>query len=292
MSFVNFEGIDFTYICDENGDPWFIAKELCNYLDIKHTGRACKHIPDCNKQYMIFEHLKTTGKGSGRGGDNGRRLIVNEPGAYQLIFQSKRPEATKLQQWLYSDVMPALRKHGEYKMQEKITQAPPSARYIESVPENFQEALLLAASIEGARMELAHENIELKKEVSEKTHGLRVAAKTVEQATKTVKRISWKAEGYDKFQNYTGEYTLNAAAKIFGMKPHTFTAKLREHHILYLMHGKNIPYQQYVERGWFVVKEVQGRSDRDTKTYFQTFVTPKGLRGLWRKFGPQQDKLF
>jgi prophage antirepressor-like protein len=42
---------------------------------------------------MIFDHLKTTGKGTGRGGDNGSRIIINEPGIYMLIGRSRKPEA-------------------------------------------------------------------------------------------------------------------------------------------------------------------------------------------------------
>ena len=91
MPVIYFNNYEFTLITDKDGKPWFIAKELCDYLEIKHTGRACKHIPDCNKRYMVFDHLKS--KKHGRGGDNGKRIIVSEPGIYQLIGQSRKPEA-------------------------------------------------------------------------------------------------------------------------------------------------------------------------------------------------------
>ena len=290
MSFINFEGTNFTIITDENENPWMIGKELTDYLEIKSAGNALRKIADEDKQYMVFDHLKS--KGHGRGGDNGKRIIVSEPGIYQLIMKSRKPEAKKFKHWHYHDVLPSIRKTGQYKMQRKITPPPVESHFLDRVPQNYSEALEVAVSIEKARMEVVEENIELQKEVVEKTHGLKVATKTVEQATKRVKQIEYKAQGYDQFQNYTGQYTLNAAAKIFDMKPHTFTAKLRELKILFLQHGKNIPYQPYIERGWFVVKEVQGRSDSSTKTYFQTFVTPKGLRGLWKKIGPTQKNLF
>jgi len=127
MSFINFEGTNFTFITDDKGEPWFLAKELCEYLGLKDAGRSCKHIPDCNKQYMVFDHLKTKGKGSGRGGDNGRRLIVNEPGIYRLIGRSRKLEAEEFQRWLFHGVAPSIHKKGSYSIQPRIEalKAPP-----------------------------------------------------------------------------------------------------------------------------------------------------------------------
>lgn len=290
MSFINFEGTSFTLITDEDENPWMIAKELCDYLEIKNAANATKNLFDEDRKFMVFDHLKN--KGHGRGGDNGKRIIVTEAGIYQLIMKSRKPEAKKFKHWLFHEVLPSIRKTGEYRMQRKLTPPPVESHFLDQVPTNMYEALTMAASIEKARMEAVEINMALQKEVAEKTHGLKVAAKTVEQATKKVKEIAWKADGFDQLQDLTGQYTFNAVAKMFDEKPHAFTAKLREHKILFLQHGKNIPYQYYMERGWFVVKEVQGRSDRDTKTYFQTLVTPKGVRGLWKLFGPTQKKLF
>ena len=90
---------------------------------------------------MVFDHLKTTGKGTGRGGDNGKRLIVNEPGAYQLIFKSRKPDAWTLQQWLYNDVMPSIRKTGEYKMQPKIEAPKAPPQQIPRAPKIYKEAV-------------------------------------------------------------------------------------------------------------------------------------------------------
>ena len=288
--FIDFQGTHFTVITDDKEKPWFIAKELCDYLGLKNPATACKNIPDCNKKYMVFDHLKS--KGAGRGGDNGRRLIVNEPGAYQLIFKSKKPEAVVFQSWLYHDVLPSIRKTGEFKMQRKITPPPVEAHILDQMPTNMYEALMLTASIEKARMEAVELTLELQKEVAEQTHGLKIARKTIEQATAKVKILEPKALGYDQLANSEGQFTLTAVAKMFDENPHTFTAKLRENKILYYQHGKMLPYQTYKDRGWFVVKEVPGRSEASKKTYFQTLVTPKGVKGLWNLFGSTQKKLF
>ncbi len=118
MSFINFEGTKFTLITDKDENPWMIAKEVCEYLEIKHVNSAVQKIFEEDKQIMVFDHLKRTGHG--RGGDNGKRIIVSEPGIYQLIMKSRKPEAKKFKQWLYHDVLPSIRKTGSYSIQRKI----------------------------------------------------------------------------------------------------------------------------------------------------------------------------
>ena len=93
MQFINFEDIVFTIIIEDNGEPWWIAKEVCYYLELKHVGSALKNIPNNCKKRITIDALKTTGKGSGRGGDNGRRIIINEPGIYMLFGRSRKLEA-------------------------------------------------------------------------------------------------------------------------------------------------------------------------------------------------------
>jgi len=149
MSFINFEGTNFTLITDENNDPWMIAKELCDYLEIKHVPSALKRVCDEDKQYMVFDELKTTGKGSGRGGDNGRRIIVSEPGIYQLIFLSRKPDAKKFQRWLFHDVAPSIRKKGSFSIQPRIEAPKAPPQQIPRAPKTCKEAVQhLLAQIE------------------------------------------------------------------------------------------------------------------------------------------------
>ena len=140
--FIDFQGTHFTVITDDKGEPWFIAKELCDYLGLKDPGSACKHIPDCNKQYMVFDHLKTTGKGTGRGGDNGVGIIVNEPGIYRLIGRSRKPETEEFQRWLFHDIAPSIRKKGSYSIHQPRIEAPKAPpQQIPRAPKTYKEAV-------------------------------------------------------------------------------------------------------------------------------------------------------
>ena len=74
MEFLNFKGTKFTILKDRKGNPWWVVKELCDYLEIGNITDAIKRLPaDCKKK-MTIEAFKT----EGRGGDNGIRWIINE----------------------------------------------------------------------------------------------------------------------------------------------------------------------------------------------------------------------
>ena len=88
MMFFNFDEIAFTVLRDKKGISWWVAKEVCDYLDLKNSSVAIRALPDDYKQQITIEAFKT----GGRGGDNGKRIIINESGLYRLI--SRQPCST------------------------------------------------------------------------------------------------------------------------------------------------------------------------------------------------------
>ena len=89
-------------------NPWFVAKDICDILDIKDNRSALRIIPDKWKSDSVIE---TTG---GKQSMN----IVNESGLYKIIMRSNKPIAEKFQNFICEEVLPSLRKQGEYKMQK------------------------------------------------------------------------------------------------------------------------------------------------------------------------------
>lgn len=83
---------------------YFIARDVCGVLEIKHPDQATRSLSDSQK-------LNTTIQGSGQG----RRMwLINESGLYALLFKSRKPEAQKFQLWVTSEVLPNIRKTGAY----------------------------------------------------------------------------------------------------------------------------------------------------------------------------------
>lgn len=91
-------------IITKNGEPWFVAKDVCEILDIKNSRDALTRISDKNKGVAKTDTL----------GGIQEISIVNEPGLYKLIFTSNKEEAEKFQDWVYEEVLPSIRKTGKY----------------------------------------------------------------------------------------------------------------------------------------------------------------------------------
>lgn len=99
-------------IIDQNGEPWFIAKDVCDVLGLTNTTEALRDLDEDEKNYFRIPEVK-------RGNPN--LLVVNESGLYSLILKSRKPEAKRFKKWVTSEVLPSLRKHGGYLMgQEEL----------------------------------------------------------------------------------------------------------------------------------------------------------------------------
>ena len=87
-----------------NGEVWFVAKDVCSILGLTNTAEALRGL---NAKDLTSAILTS-------GGQNREMNCINEPGVYKLIFKSRKPEAEKFQDWVTSEVLPAIRKHGMY----------------------------------------------------------------------------------------------------------------------------------------------------------------------------------
>lgn len=109
----NFHSATLRTLTDENGDPWFVAKDACNVLgiDTNHLSESLDH--DEMSTLRITE-------GNTRGNPN--KTIISEPGLYKLIMRSRKPGAKEFQRWVTHEVLPSIRKHGIYATDTTIDQ--------------------------------------------------------------------------------------------------------------------------------------------------------------------------
>ena len=90
---------------DENGEPWFVAKDVCDALGIR---------TDTVRTILDDDEVRETNPNS-IGVAGGRNpLIVSEAGLYSLILKSRKPEAKRFRRWVTHEVLPALRRDGAY----------------------------------------------------------------------------------------------------------------------------------------------------------------------------------
>ena len=87
-----------------DNDPWFVAKDICKILDIKNYRDKIKNFPKDEKG-VVFTDTP---------GGKQNISIVSIPGLFRLTFTSIKPEAKKLQYWVFHEVLPSIAKYGQY----------------------------------------------------------------------------------------------------------------------------------------------------------------------------------
>jgi anti-repressor protein len=211
---------------DEQGEPWWVAKDVCEILEIKNSRQAVSKLDDDEKGVILNDTL----------GGPQDMAIVNEPGLYRLIMQSRKKEAREFQRWIAHDVLPQIRRTGQYSA---------------LVPKTFSEALMLAGQLQA--------------QVEEKEKQLAIAAPKVRE--------------HDLFMDGSNYKTMNAVAKALGTGRTRLFKLLRDKGVLT---AKNLPYQRYLELGYFVLKERPITMGEANINYSQVFVTAKGESWLSR----------
>lgn len=248
----------------KDGEPWFIAKDVCSTFGDSDHKRSVSKIDDDDKQ--LVEVKDSMGRIQ-------MATAINESGLYAILF-AMQPEKARLdggadvpphtierisrlkkfKKWVTSEVLPAIRKTGAYSMQPVEFK----------LPANMAEALRLAAdSIERA-------------EVAE--------TKLLEAAP--------KVEFFDTVTKSNTVVTMAVAAQTaklpFGQN--ILYRKLREMGVLISTGSRyNLPKQQYIEQGLFTVNEHKfERTNGEVDVNFTTHVTQKGIAWISGKMKEAQ----
>ena len=94
-----------------NNEPWFVGKDVADVLGYSNSRKALNDHVDAEDKNTV-----TIRDGITRGNPN--QTVINESGLYSLVLSSKLPSAKKFKRWVTSEVLPALRKTGQYQVKE------------------------------------------------------------------------------------------------------------------------------------------------------------------------------
>ncbi|MDY7044393.1 BRO family protein [Virgibacillus sp. M23] len=94
-------------IIEQNNEPWFVAKDVCNILEIKNPTDALKRLDEDERSRFNL-------------GRQGYANAVNEFGLYSLVLGSRKEEAKQFKRWITHEVIPSIRKHGAYATPQTI----------------------------------------------------------------------------------------------------------------------------------------------------------------------------
>jgi len=103
----------------KDGEPWFLAGQVCRTLGIKDASTAIK---DIENRYRAsgLEDTISSGILLETNGGKQKVLIIPEPILYELIFKSRKEKALLFRRWVTREVLPSLRKYGQYRMTGKL----------------------------------------------------------------------------------------------------------------------------------------------------------------------------
>lgn len=90
-----------------DNQPWFVAKDVCDALQIVNSARAVAPLAADERN---VHRLKVGGRAN---------TVISESGVYKLTMRSDKPQARAFQDWVTRDVLPAIRKDGAYVMGEE-----------------------------------------------------------------------------------------------------------------------------------------------------------------------------
>lgn len=129
----NFNGATMRTMTDKNGAPWFIAKDVCDILEIRtnnlRTILEPDEITELSNDYSI-DIAQNGGKAP---------LIISESGLYSLALKSRKPEARGFKRWVTHEVLPSIRKYGAYMTQQTLDKALTSPDFLIQLATQLKE---------------------------------------------------------------------------------------------------------------------------------------------------------
>lgn len=205
-------------------NQFFCLADLCLVLDLTPSKVAQRLGEDVLSKYPLLT-----------AGGIQQANFVNEDGLYDVILDSRKPEAKKFRKWITSEVLPSIRKTGSYSVQPKLP--------------SYAEALRQLADKVEENERLQLENKEMKP----------------------------KAEFFDTVADSKTAISMNDVAKVLGIKGmgrNNLFEFLRNEKILM---SNNVPFQIYVDRGYFRVIEQKYMKNGEPCMNIKTLVYQKGV---------------
>ena len=222
-----------------NGQPWFVAIDVCNVLEIANSRDAVARLDEDEKN--------TVGLTDGNKRGNPNTAIVSESGLYSLILGSRKPEAKQFKRWITHEVIPSIRKTGGYIVgQETLS------------PEELMAKALLVA----------------KQTLAERDARINELSCANSELTVQNQILLPRAQYFDELVDRNLLTNFRETAKELGIAPKRFVNWLVEQKYLYRdKKGKLLPYEGK-NTGLFEIKEQY--NPKTEWSGVQTLVTPKG----------------
>ena len=224
-----------------NGEPFFVGKDVAEILGYADTNKAiAMHVDEEDKL-----NDKTALSLGQRGG-----WFINESGLYSLILTSKLPKAKAFKRWVTSEVLPSIRKHGLYAVDEILANPDIAIKVLQELKAEREKR----RSLEG----------------------------TVAVQNQQIAEMQPKVSYYDLILQCPDLMPITTIAKDYGWSAKRLNAYLHEQGIQFKQSGIWLLYQQYAEQGYTSTKTHNYAGEDGTQhAKPHTYWTQKGRLFLY-----------
>lgn len=220
-----------------DSEPFFVGKDVAEILGYRDTSDALKrHVDEEDKLTRCFTDS----------GQNRAMYIINESGLYSLILRSQLPKARKFKRWVTSEILPAIRRHGMYAIDEML--------------ENPDLAIAALTQLKEERTR--RKELEL----------------TTAIQNQQIAELKPKASYYDLILQNRNTVPVTQIAKDYGMGGRRFNELLHDLGIQYKFRKTWLLYQHYADLGYTQSKTFTIDAE---KSVMHTYWTQKGRLFLY-----------
>ena len=233
----------------DTSSPVFCLADVCDILAISNPRNRRSRLNEkgvCNMDTLTNGGLQSM-------------TYINESNLYKVIFQSRKPDAEKFQDWVTEEILPSVRKHGAYMTNDALEKAITSPDFL---------------------IKLA---MELKSEQQKRA----MLEDLTAAQQKVIVNSAPKIQYYDKVLSSESTYVTNQIAKELGMSAETLNRKLKEKNVQYKQNGTWLLTCKYQNKGFTKTKtDSFTRADGKEGTAMLTVWTEKGREFIHNLFKP------
>lgn len=225
-------------------EPWFVGKDVAEILGYSNASKAVSTHVDQEDKLLIMLDIADSQNGNLLIGQS-KTAVINESGLYSLILSSKMPKAKQFKRWVTSEILPAIRKHGVYAVDEVLAN-----------PDMLISALT-----------------ELKKERARSKE----LTNTIAVKDQQIAEMQPKASYYDLVLNCKDLVSISVVAKDYGWSARRMNNYLHEKKVQYKKGKIWLLYQKYAEKGYTSTKtQTYAGTDGNMHTSVHTYWTQAG----------------
>lgn len=134
----DFEGRQVRTVMVDN-EPWFFLKDVCDVLGMGNVGQVKSRLSSEDVNIISNDVWNKPGRAP---------LIINESGLYDVILDSRKPQAKQFRRWVTNEVLPSIRKHGVYMTEEVRAEAMISPDFLRDIAHTLEEEIQKREALE------------------------------------------------------------------------------------------------------------------------------------------------